>query len=179
VGRIKRYKRLDLLVGAMAALRERFPDVHLDIAGDGDALPTIREMVAEQGLEGCVTVHGRVTEERKAEILRTATVFATPSMHEGWGLAVIEANVWGCPAVAYDVPGLRVAIRDGETGLLAQDDAGFVEALATLLADHAQRDRMAANARSWATTFDWRNTANATLRVMESCNGRHPEYLSV
>ncbi len=165
VGRIKRYKRLDRLVMAVAQLRREVPDIHLDLAGDGDARAEIEALVQRMHLEDCVSIHGRVDERKKAEILASATVFATPSLQEGWGLSVIEANAFGCPAVAFDVPGLSVAIRDGETGLLAGDEEAFKEALATILNDPSTRSRLSEGARAWAAAFDWESTAMETLRV--------------
>ncbi len=166
VGRLKRYKRLDLLVRAVGELRAEFPNLHLDIAGDGDARADIAALVEELGLQEHVTLHGFVDEQTKTALLRSASVFATPSMHEGWGLSVIEANAHGCPAVAYDVPGLCVAVRHGETGLLANDAAGFRAALALLLRDHDLRQRLSRNARAWAAGFDWDSCATDTLQLL-------------
>jgi glycosyltransferase involved in cell wall biosynthesis len=107
-----------------------------------------------------------VNEQQKADILSSAAVFATASMHEGWGISVIEANAYGCPAVAFDVPGLRVAIRNGITGLLAGDDADLEPALAAILRDERLRDRLSRAARRWASTFDWALSARATLELL-------------
>jgi glycosyltransferase involved in cell wall biosynthesis len=167
VGRIKRYKRLDRLVRAVAELRHEVPDVHLDVVGDGDALSELKGLAAELGLNGAVTFHGFVDEQKKAEVLAGASVFATPSMHEGWGLSVIEANAHGVPAVAFNVPGLSVAIRSGETGLLAEDEAGFRHALELILCDPGLRDRLSAEARAWAARFDWDDTARETLNLLQ------------
>jgi glycosyltransferase involved in cell wall biosynthesis len=166
VGRIKRYKRLDLLVRAVAGLRHEFPDLQLDVAGDGDARPEIESLVKALGLQECTRIHGFVDEETKAQILQTATVFGMPSKVEGWGLSVIEANLFGCPAVAYDVPGLRAAIRHGETGLLAEDDAQFRDGLAMFLRNPEERGRYSAKARRWSQQFDWGRAATETLEVM-------------
>jgi glycosyltransferase involved in cell wall biosynthesis len=111
-------------------------------------------------------MHGFVNEEKKAEILSRAAVFATPSMHEGWGITVIEANRHGCPAVAYDVPGLRAAIRHGETGLLAQDDADFRGALSLFLGDSDTRRRYSEAAQAWSETFSWDSCARQTLAIL-------------
>lgn len=168
VGRLKRYKRLDRLVRTVARLREEFPDVHLHIAGDGDARPEIEALVRRLDLGESVTLYGSVDEATKAGLLRRATVFATPSMHEGWGLTVIEANCHGCPAVAYDVPGLRAAIRHGETGLLARDDDAFCDAIAHFLREDVDRAQYVANARSWAAQFSWDSCATQTLDVLRT-----------
>jgi glycosyltransferase involved in cell wall biosynthesis len=166
VGRIKRYKRLDRLVRMLPELRDAFPDVHLDIAGSGDAEPQIRSLIDELGVQCHVTVHGFVDEQKKAEILGRAAVFATPSMHEGWGLSVIEANSHGCPAVAYDVPGLRVAIQHENTGLLAADDDGFRRALSVFLGDADARRRHSAAALDWSSRFTWASCAAETFEVL-------------
>lgn len=168
VGRIKRYKRLDRLVRMILKLSDEFPDVHLDIAGSGDAEHQVKSVVDELGLQSHVTLHGFVDEQKKAEILARAAVFATPSMHEGWGLSVIEANGHGCPAVAYDVPGLRVAIRHGKTGLLASDDDAFCKALSVFLGDPAARRRHSAAAVDWASRFTWEACAAETLKVLNT-----------
>jgi glycosyltransferase involved in cell wall biosynthesis len=165
VGRIRRYKRLDLLVRAVDSLRNSHPDLHLDIAGDGEARPELEALVKELGMHEHVTIHGFVDEAAKAQILSRATVFATPSMHEGWGISVIEANAYGCPAVAYNVPGLCVSIRHGETGLLAHDDDAFRDSLAHIIGSAELRSHLAAGARRWAAQFNWDTSAAATLRV--------------
>jgi glycosyltransferase involved in cell wall biosynthesis len=168
LGRRKRYKRLERLVEATAALLPAHPDLRREIAGDGDARPSIEEAVRAHGIEHAVTVHGFVNDADKARILASATVFATPSMHEGWGLSVIEANSYGTPAIAYDVPGLRVAIRHDQTGLLAADTPAFVDALDRVLTEPELRARLSAGALAWSRRFDWRSCADATLRVLRS-----------
>jgi glycosyltransferase involved in cell wall biosynthesis len=168
VGRIRRYKRLEKLVHATAGLRNEFPDIRLEIAGSGDAVPQIEDLVAKLGVGDHVCVLGRVDEDTKAEILDRSAVFATPSMHEGWGLTVLEANGHGCPAVAFDVPGLRAAIKAGETGILASDDDDFQEALAFLLRDDGARGRYSAAAREWAGEFSWERCADGTLSALRA-----------
>lgn len=171
VGRIRRYKRLELLVRAFAALRREVPGARLEIAGDGEARPSVEVMARELGLGTSVSFHGRVDEAAKASLLGRATVFASPSMQEGWGLSVLEANSLGCPAVAYDVPGLRASIVDGETGLLARDDASFLAALTRIVTDASLRARMSTAARTWAARFRWDAAATETLDVLDVAAG--------
>ncbi len=174
VGRLKRYKRVDHLVRAMPTLRASFPALHLDIVGDGDAKPDIEALVEQLRLGDCVTIYGYVDEETKARVLRSATVFGMPSEVEGWALSVLEANTYGCPAVAYDVAGLCVSIKHDETGLLvgAGDEEAYRTALASVLADPTLRARLSQGALEWAATFDWRTTADETLQVLNSLKER-------
>lgn len=173
VGRVKRYKRLDLLLDAVLTLRESIPDVHLDIAGDGDARDDLARFVAESGLAEHVTLHGFVDDATKESLLNRAAVFAIASMHEGWGLSVIEANSYGLGAVAYDVPGLRTAIVEGHTGLLARSDAEFVNALRRVLLEDGLRAELGANAVRWAARFDWDRCARETLAIMQAVEVPH------
>jgi glycosyltransferase involved in cell wall biosynthesis len=163
VGRLKRYKRINLLIKAVSDLRSDFPDIHLDIVGEGDARDELEQQVEKLGLQQHVTFHCFVDEQTKYEILRNAYVFVTPSVHEGWGLSVIEANALGCPAIAYNVPGLSESIRHGETGFLAEDDASFRELLASILSDPGLRERLSIGARKWAAQFNWDTSAAEML----------------
>jgi glycosyltransferase involved in cell wall biosynthesis len=172
IGRLKHYKRIDHLIKAVSELRGRVRSVHLDIVGEGDARPEIERMIKREGLTDVVSLHGKVSEEEKNDILDAATVFAQPSAHEGWGLSVIEANARGVPAVAYDVPGLSDAIRNGETGLLAHDDADFREKIGAVLTDTRLRNRLGAAARRWASRFTWLATARGTLQVLQASIAR-------
>jgi glycosyltransferase involved in cell wall biosynthesis len=167
VGRLKAYKRINLLIEAVAQLRLTQPDVHLDIAGKGDVEEELMQLVANKQLQGHVTFHGFISDQKRQQILQSAAVFATASMHEGWGLSVLEANANGCPAVAYDVPGLSVSIRDRITGLLSADEPAFVENLASVISDHALWRNLSSGALEWASEFDWGKSAAMTLQVMK------------
>lgn len=172
LGRIKRYKQLPRLIAMLPGLRAKVPDVELVIAGDGDGMEEVLSEVAASPTPEAVRIVGRVTEEEKLALLQGAWVMATPSMNEGWGVTVIEANACGTPAVAFRVAGLDEAIVDGETGLLCEDEGSFIDALAEVLSDAGLRGRLSEGAVEWASRFDWEETARQTLEVLEEQYGR-------
>ena len=94
-------------------------------------------------------------------LFQSAWVSAHPSAKEGWGIPAIEANACGTPAIAYDVPGHRDSIRDGETGLLIPygDIKGLASAIVELVQDTELRERMSRNAPLWASNFNWDKSA--------------------
>ncbi|MFG2334395.1 glycosyltransferase family 4 protein [Streptomyces sp. NPDC048604] len=169
VSRLVPHKRVDLLVEAVPMLLRSHPDLRVDICGDGDELPRLRELAAALGVGDAVVLHGRVTERRKRELLGRAWLTVVPSVAEGWGLTVIEANAAGTPALAYDVPGLRDAVQPGRNGWLltqgADLAAGIAEALAGL-AEPAARERAADRCRAWAASFSWDDSAERLARVV-------------
>jgi len=97
-----------------------------------------------------------------------------PSVKEGWGITVVEANALGTPAVVTKAPGLVDAVRDGETGLLVPDVApdefvrGIANAVARLLEDDALADRLSQGARSWARRFTWDEAAERMAEAVDA-----------
>jgi glycosyltransferase involved in cell wall biosynthesis len=162
LGRVVPHKRVELVLQAVAALREQHPDLRCDIAGDGYWMPQLRAFVAELGLEDTVTIHGWVSEQEKADLLARAWVHAVPSLKEGWGLSVMEAATHGTPSVAFrSAGGLAESVLHGRTGLLVDDEDGLQTALVELISDHDLRRRLGEGARAHAESFTWEATTAA------------------
>lgn len=167
LGRIKTYKQLDHLLHAFAEVIRSIPEAELNIAGRGE-YAELERLAENLGISQSVKFVGGVSEEQKIEILKKAWVFVTPSMKEGWGVSVIEANYYMTPAVAYDVPGLRDSINNGVTGMLVS--SGSIDELAKatvkILSDSELREKLSQKALSWATGFSWDNSAKEFARVI-------------
>ncbi|MBE0447828.1 MAG: glycosyltransferase family 4 protein [Actinobacteria bacterium] len=168
-GRLKRYKRLDLLIRSMKLVIKEVPDAKLTIAGSGDAEKELMTLISDLDLKDSVIFRGYVDEEEKAELLGSAWAFVSPSSKEGWGITVLEANACGTPAIAYDVPGLRDSIIDGKTGLLVEsgDVRVLAEAIVKVLEDRELRKRLGENALRWAKRFSWDDSAMQFLKILE------------
>jgi glycosyltransferase involved in cell wall biosynthesis len=168
VGRLAPHKRLDLAIQACAALRERYPELRLDIVGDGPERASLTAMAAALGLTGVVRLHGRLDELAKADQLAAAWLHLQPSQAEGWGITVLEAAAHGVPSLAFDVPGLRDSIRPGRTGwLLRPEDqlSDGIDAALRTLADPATAAGVAASCRVWAGSFSWQESADRLAGV--------------
>ncbi len=163
VGRLKAYKRVELLLDMLIEL----PGVTLDIAGQGDHGETLDDEIARRDLRDRVRVHGHVDEQTKADLYREAWVHVTASASEGWSLTVMEAALCATPSAALAVGGLRESIVDGQTGMLAHSPEGLTGRVRELLADHELRERLGAAARERALTFTWERTAATSLEVVE------------
>ncbi|MEA2473369.1 MAG: hypothetical protein QOE06_1284, partial [Thermoleophilaceae bacterium] len=135
LGRLKRYKRIEVLLDAV----ERTPEAVLDIAGDGDYRPALEREVEARGLGDRVRMHGHVSEERKRELYQRAWVNVTASSAEGWALSVMEAAACATPTAALAVGGLLESVEDGRTGLLAGDE-GAARALDEARGGHRQSE---------------------------------------
>ena len=164
VGRLKRYKGVDIALRALALAREQRADLVLQVAGAGDDRSRLEALAQELGIAGAVRFLGFVPEEEKRRLLRTAWAVVFPSPKEGWGISNIEAAACGTPALAADSPGLRESVRHEETGLLVPcgDVAALADALQRLAQHPEQVTRFGAAARRFAETFSWDRTAADT-----------------
>jgi glycosyltransferase involved in cell wall biosynthesis len=172
-GRIKGYKRVDHVIRAFVKVRERLPSARLVIAGRGEE-EELRKLAEELNIAPSVDFQGEVDEAEKRRLLSSSWVFVTASMKEGWGLAVIEANACGTPAIAYDVPGLRDSIVNRQNGQLVPDGDvdGLSQAIITLLLDDDMRNEMSRKALSWADRFSWDNSASAFEELIAKVRSR-------
>ena len=176
LGRLAEHKRIDLVVRVFSELCAERPDLHLDIIGRGPVEDRLHWLVDDLGLGESVTLHGFVSEDRKAELLSRATLQLCASDAEGWGQVVVEAASYGVPTLARRVPGLRDSIVDGRTGWLVggQDDSPEVvvrELLAGArrglgdLSDPAERERVGEQCRAWARRFTWDGMREQVVEV--------------
>jgi glycosyltransferase involved in cell wall biosynthesis/O-antigen/teichoic acid export membrane protein len=163
VGRLAANKRPDHAVEAFHTIKAELPTARLWVVGKG---PLEQELVAR--IPEGADLLGFVPRVELYERMARAHCLLVPSVREGWGLIVIEANSVGTPAVGYDVHGIRDSIRAEKTGLLA--DAGNPVALAhqatRLLQDADAYAAMAAGAKEWADRFSWDATAEQLFDVV-------------
>ena len=167
LGRLKRYKRVDLIIQAFARLGD--PRARLEIAGSGDYRPALERLAASLDLGDRVRFLGRISEEEKLALMRRTWALAFTSPKEGWGITNLEAAACGTPVVASNSPGIRESVRDGETGYLVPH--GDVEALrgamARLAASPALVESLGAAGRRFAEQFTWERSADETETHLE------------
>ena len=173
VGRVTRHKRVDLVIDAVARLRAERPDLRLDIVGGGPDVESVRRLVDERGLNDMVTVHGHLPAAERDALLAAAWLHVSASWGEGWGLVVVEAAAAGLPTVAFDVDGLRDAVRPGRTGWLvdegedpAQNLAAGLDRALDSLATPGEPERRAAECRRWSDSFRWTDTGRRVRAVL-------------
>jgi glycosyltransferase involved in cell wall biosynthesis len=168
VGRLEAYKRIDLVLEAVALLARRRPGVRLALLGRGAERPRLERQAEALGIRDRVEFAGFVSDAVRDAWLARSRVCVCASHKEGFGLTVIEANAVGTPNVASDAPGLRDTVRHGETGFLVAepDPARFAERIDALLGDDALAGDMSRAALAWSQRFDWEIAADAMERSL-------------
>ncbi|GAC1309565.1 MAG: glycosyltransferase family 4 protein [Vulcanimicrobiaceae bacterium] len=155
LGRVTPSKRIEHSIEAAASLARIGWDGRLFVVGRGDPkyVASLKRL-ADRRLADRIHFTGRVSDEARGRLLRSASCLWMTSVREGWGLAVTEAARHWTPAVVYDVPGLRDSVVDGRTGSVV---APRPEALASATAklfdscfdERSRGAREDSIARSW------------------------------
>lgn len=164
VGSLEKRKGLADLLKAMPYVRNRLPDVYLDVVGGGGSfLQELRAICSRLGLERSVNFLGQRTAEEIAEHHRQAQLFVLPSENENSPNTLAEAMVSGMPVIATNVGGIHSMVTDGETGLLVppHNPAKLAEAILQLLEHPAERARLGKNARQIARERHWPDSVAA------------------
>jgi glycosyltransferase involved in cell wall biosynthesis len=140
VGRMAGNKRIDLLIEALAQVRRRVSNTDLLLVGEDQEPPRISEIVADahsraDALGVADAVHFAGVVDDLAAHMRLADVYATASLHEGFGVPLIEAMASGIPVVASDATAHPWVV--GDAGLLAKagDADDLADKIANVLAD--------------------------------------------
>ena len=157
VGRHEPRKGLLDLLKAHRILRKTGYEERLLVVGSGPQEREARRYVATRGLKA-VEFLGRVTDAEKAQLFRTADVFASPATGgESFGIVLLEAMAAGAPIVASDIHGYKGVVRRGREGLLVppHEPKELATAIARLLDDPGLRAEMSAAGRARAEEFSW------------------------
>jgi glycosyltransferase involved in cell wall biosynthesis len=107
VGKYSAAKGLPWLLDAVERSARERPGLELHVVGSGSGSEAEALLARMRAMEGVVKLHGTLSQERLAKLLRTCHAFVLPSLYEGVPLVVVEALACGCRPVATDVPGVR------------------------------------------------------------------------
>jgi phosphatidyl-myo-inositol alpha-mannosyltransferase len=157
VGRHEPRKGLLELLKAFRLLRRAGYRSRLLVVGSGPQEREARRYVLTRRLGG-VEFLGRVSDDEKAQLFRTADIYVSPATGgESFGIVLLEAMAAGAPIVCSDIHGYKGVVRRRREGLLVQPrkPKAIAAAIAELLDDDELRTRMAANGRIRAEEFSW------------------------
>lgn len=169
------YKGHDVMVRALASVRELVPDVEWVVLGDGSLRAGLERQVSELNLSDSVRFLGAVPDAERNSWLKRATLLAMPSRlpgdglaGEGFGIAFLEAGAYGKPVVAGNVGGALASVSDGESGLLVDplDAAAVAGAITRLLLDPELAARLGSAGALRAQRFSWPAIARRVEAVL-------------
>jgi glycosyltransferase involved in cell wall biosynthesis len=173
IGRLIDEKRVDLLLDAIARLGDPFGAVRCAIVGDGPELRALQAQATRLGIQERVRFLGRISTAGVAGHLRAARILVLPSIREGYGMAVAEAQAVGVVPVVVRSPfsAATELVRDGVDGIVVEPTGeAIAEALRTLLAEPDRLATLAKAAAAVGSTRQW----HAVAEQMEEVYRRDP-----
>ncbi len=174
----RRLKGLDILIRAMAIVKERVPHVRLDIAGSGEEEERLRNLVGALGLESNVRFLGFIAdEEAKYQQYKSCKLVVVPSRWDVEPAATLDGAASGKPVIASKSSNSSLVLH-GKTGFVydTEDVEMLARRIVELLTDDRLREQMGNAAREKAREYDWSKIAQKTVEVYRAAisdfNGR-------
>jgi glycosyltransferase involved in cell wall biosynthesis len=175
VGNIRPHKNIERLIEAFALVRTGpLANTKLLIIGDEiSKYPTLRRAVHSGKLHKHVRFLGFVGGDTLAALYRLATVFAFPSLYEGFGLPPLEAMASGTPVVTSNVSSLPEVVGDAAILVDPREPTAIAHGLRRALLDPVLREQMRARGLARAQHYSWTRTTETILRIYrETAAGR-------
>ena len=168
VGSLIPRKGLPFLVKAAKKILKEKPDTKFLIVGDGPLKNQLKNSLETSNLLGNFIFLANINEDLLPAVYNCADVFILPSIQEGQGIVLLEAQATGKPVVAFDIGGVNEAIHNRKTGLLVKPGStdDLAEATLKLLSDKTLRQEMGTNGRNYVSeNFTWDLCAERMLKV--------------
>ncbi|MDP2632346.1 MAG: glycosyltransferase [Candidatus Curtissbacteria bacterium] len=157
IGRLTKAKRPKDAISAFKIINGVYPKIRFSIVGRGHTayVNLLKKEIEKQKLKRAVKFEGFVSEKQKISLLKKAKIVLIPSVREGWCLVATEANALGCIPVAYNVPGLKDAIKNGQNGILVTNPRELAQAAIDILKNERKRTKIAKAGYQSSKNFSW------------------------
>lgn len=168
VGSVTQRKGQHNVINALQEIKKTYPDVHYHIVGK-DADGALKNLVQQSGLQSHVTFHGKLSDADLKRAYKTTDIFCMLSETdskgdvEGFGIAILEANINGIPAIGSTGTGIEDAIGNGRTGILvdAHKPVEISDAIDAIL--KMDKVALADECKGWAKKHDWNQLAKQLI----------------
>ncbi len=169
ISRLTQRKGIEYLIEAVSLLSEKYPDIKLILAGEGDAKKELEEKAQKLALKNKIEFLGRVPHEKVATIYATSDVFVLPSLNEGMSNTMLEALASGLPLIATDTGGTRELVSENENGFIVKmkDARDIAEKVEKLIQDPEQKELMSQKSRQKAEEMSWKKVAEKYFEFYE------------
>ena len=174
VGTRQPRKNLPVLLAAFRQLLEALPIYQLAIAGPGSSGDRVEDHIRALDLSSRVRLLGPVPDEELPAIYGAAQLLVFPSLHEGFGLPVLEAMACGTPVVCSDAASLPEVAGDAAVLVHADDPKLVSEAMMRVLADRSLWLALRSRGLDRARNFTWDRVARETVNVYRAVMARPP-----
>lgn len=167
------HKNYERLLEAFRIVKERQQGIRLVLIGARDyGHDAIKKKIAELGLVDDVVFLGWLPFEDIPAIYSAASLFVFPSLHEGFGIPVLEAMACGVPVVCSNIEPLDEVAGDAARLVDPLDASSIAEGMCEVLSNGKLRERLVERGQSRSALFSWEKTARDTLKAISAHTGK-------
>jgi glycosyltransferase involved in cell wall biosynthesis len=175
LGTLEPRKNIPTLLRAYAVARQRGVTAPLVLAGGGGwGDLRLHSLIDELGITASVILTGYVAMSEQTLWYNAATLFAFPSLYEGFGLPVLEAMASGTPVIASNHSSLREVVGSAGITVDPHDPDSLADALVATMRDDAARADLSARGLIQARRFTWERAAAETYATFSRALGDSP-----
>jgi alpha-1,3-rhamnosyl/mannosyltransferase len=171
VGSLFNRRHIPALIDGFSRMADRHPTARLEIVGDDRTSPPIDvdSLIARSSAPDRIRARRYVSDAELASLYARASAFAFLSEYEGFGLTPLEAMAAGIPVVVLDTEVAREIYGPAAQYVAQPDPTLIADALARVLGDGAERQRLIDAGRSQVVRYSWDECARRTLQVLLAC----------
>ncbi len=168
---MRKYKRPLEILYLLNRLIEKFADLKLFIIGTGPEEQKMKDLASDFNLQNYVEFKGRISNEELRDIVALSWLNVHTSVTEGWGYSILEASAAGTPTVAYDVPGVSDAVKDGLNGIKIKDGnrEAFIDAIFSIL-DYPEKWWV--SSVEVAQKYSWDKTVELWIKLLKEVTNK-------
>lgn len=172
VGNVTKRKGQHNVIQALPKLKIAYPNIQYDIVGIPTAKDRLQALAKSLHVEDVVVFHGKVSEKEKIRLLQNASIFMMLSditnvgAVEGFGIAILEANALGIPAIGSKGCGIEDAISGGVSGELVDQDntEDICDAVGKIVASY---EVYQTGAKEWSKNYTWDIIIGHYLKIIK------------
>ncbi len=170
LGNIRNMKRCLHIIKAFEIAKQKIFTLKLAIAGDASAKygKKVLDYVNKSKFKNSINYFGKVSTEKKLELMQKSHLICVTSVKEGWGIIVTEANSQGTPSIVYDIDGLRDAVKNNETGIICEKNTpqDLAISIINLLNDNEKYITLRLQAWQWSKQFNYNNSYQRFIEIL-------------
>ena len=169
VAHLRKKKGHKYLINSMPKILEKFPDAKLVLTGEGPERKNLESEIKSLELKESIELKGKLNAEQVQRELSSAEAFVLPSIFEGQGIAILEAQASGVPVIASDTGGIPDIIEDGKTGILVEpkNSEQIANAVIKVFSDPNFTETLAYNALQEVKQYDWQNISRRIDKIYQ------------
>ena len=177
-GRLVSYKRVQDLITATRTVAHVFPNIKVNIIGDGPMISELKSLASKKSLDSNITFLGFVKSHKQViKVIKNSDIFCSPSTVEGFGLTTLEALACGVPALLADIPTTREVTQDGQGSILFKPEKpmDLADKIFLLIKDKKLYKQKSKEGKQLAKKFTWEKVAEDAVKLFEDKLKKHSQ----